>query len=193
MEAGPWLKLIQNSPDKCSTGERMSSDNVLDLKSRLKPKSAQQESMAEEAPVIDMTERRQEIITEERRVARRTLLSSFIGAFCVVPRIGLLKVTLYDLSENGLSFDLEAVHGQFPNNEEVAMRVYISHDTYFPFVVKVQNVRAVDGEGAFRHGAYFVKGTVSETALHHFVLFIECVSSSLQRDTGDHVATSIGR
>lgn len=171
----------------------MSSDNVLDFKSRLKNKPNSQETNVDKAPVIDMTERRQEIITEERRVARRTLLSSFIGAFCVVPRVGLIKVTLYDVSEKGLSFDLETSHGQFPLSEEVAMRVYISHDTYFPFNVKIQNVRAVQNEGSFRHGANFVKGSVGEEALHHFVRFIECVSAFLQKDTGDHVATSIGR
>ena len=126
-------------------------------------------------------------------MARRTLLSSFIGAFCVVPRVGLLKVTLYDVSEKGLAFDLDSAHGQFPKNEEVAMRVYISHDTYFPFVVRVQNVRGVDGEHSFRHGANFVKGTLSDEALSHFVRFIECVSSSLQKDTGDHVASGISR
>jgi hypothetical protein len=166
------------------------SGNVVDFKGRLKKKSGPKASTgATKAPVIDMTERRQEIIVEERRKTRRTILSSFIGAFCIVPRKGLVKVALYDISENGLSFDIENSMGQFPLREEVAMRVYLSHDIYFPINVKIQNARAIDSEGVNRHGALFVKNASSDSALQHFVKFIENVSQYLQVDQGDHVAS----
>lgn len=168
-------------------------NNVVEFKARSKKKSDQTNRRGEEAAVIDMTERRQEIIMEERRSARRTVLTSFIGAFCVVPKKGLMKVTLYDISEDGLAFDMDSVEGQFPVNEEVAMRVYLSQDTYFPFVIKIQNVRVIDGEDVYRHGANFKKGSISELALHHFVKFIENVSASLHRDQGDHVAGGFSR
>jgi hypothetical protein len=171
----------------------MPSDNIVDLKGRYK-KSIKTEQNSTQAPVIDMTERRQEIIMDERRRMKRTILSSFIGAFCVVPRKGLVKVTLYDIAEAGLSFDMETSHGQFPIGEEVAMRVYLSQDSYFHFTAKVQNVRTVEGEDCYRHGGIFVKGSINDLALHHFVKFIENVSPSLQQDRGDHMATgSSGR
>lgn len=167
----------------------MSSDNnIVEFKIRQKKKTDDETAPHEAAPVIDMTERRQEIIMEERRSARRTVLDSFIGAFCIVPKKGLLKVALYDISEDGLAFDMKSLEGQFPLNEEVAMRVYLSRDTYFPFVVKIQNVRVIEGEDVYRHGANFVKGSISDAALFHFVKFIENVSASLHRDAGDHVA-----
>lgn len=139
----------------------------------------------QQAPVVDMTERRQEIIKNERREVKRTLLTGFIGAFAVVPGHGLLKVSMYDLSDSGLAFDVEGDNGRFHIGEEVAMRIYMNQDTYFPFVAQVQNVRDIDDEGVTRHGAKFSDETLADKAMHHFVKFIENVSASLERDTGD--------
>jgi hypothetical protein len=116
---------------------------------------------------------------------KRTILSEFIGAFALVPRKGLLKVALFDISDNGLAFDVSEAAGHFSVGEEVAMRVYLNQQTYFPFVVKIQNIRGIDDEATFRHGAGFVKGTINDEALHHFVRFIETVSAQLQTDKGD--------
>src|SRR5665213_949941 len=114
--------------------------NVIDMTQRLK-KQAKSTTVHKgpSAPVIDMTEKRNEILSQERRQVKRTLLSEFIGAFVLVPRKGLMKVTLYDISENGLSFDVEETAGHFALGEEVAMRVYLNQQTYFPFVTKIQN------------------------------------------------------
>jgi hypothetical protein len=169
--------------------------NVIDLTGRLvKAKSGKNEgSKSSEAPVIDMTEKRNEIIMQERRKVKRTMLSEFLGAFVLVPRKGLLKVTLYDISENGLAFDIEDQAGHFVVGEEIAMRVYLNHQTYFPFVAKVQNIRGIEEENLFRHGANFVKGTINDEALHHFVKFIETVSATLQSDKGDLQVSSVMR
>lgn len=170
----------------------MASDNVIDLKARLKTaKSKSRPAPHAAAPIIDMTERRQEILSEERRRVRRTILSEFVGAFAVVPEKGLIKVTLYDISEGGLSFDTDHKVGQFGMHEEIAMRVYLNHQTYFPFVVRIQNVRSMQDEGTFRHGGHFVKGTVNDKALHHFVKFIESVSATLHKDDGDLMVSGL--
>jgi hypothetical protein len=171
--------------------------NVLDLTQRLKnQKNVRRAKGAVEhkpAPVVDMTEMRQEILMQERRQVRRTILSEFIGAFVVIPEKGLVKVNLYDISENGMAFDVEADAGHFALNEEVAMRVYLNQQTYFPFVVNIQNLRKVGDEGVFRHGANFAKGTMNEEALYHFVKFIETVSASLKSDQGDIMVSSLAR
>ncbi len=170
--------------------------NVIDLTRRLgKNKGSKKEDhkMAAPAEVIDMTEMRQEILSQERRQVRRTILSEFIGAMALVPRKGLLRVTLYDISENGMAFDVDSEAGHFALGEEVAMRVYLNHETYFSFIVKVQNVRHVNDEGVYRHGAHFQKGTINDVALFHFIKFIETVSASLQRDSGDIMVSSIAR
>src|ERR1035437_2399629 len=166
--------------------------NVIDLTQRLKKQAkATKAYKGPTSPVIDMTEKRNEILLQERRKVKRTLLSEFVGAFVLIPRKGLLKVTLYDISENGLSFDMVEDSGHFSMNEEVAMRVYLNQQTYFPFVVKVQNLRNIDDENVFRHGVNFVKGTINDQALFHFVKFIETVSASLEGDAGDIVVSNL--
>jgi hypothetical protein len=49
----------------------------------------------------------------------------------------------------------------------------------------VTNVREVPEEGIVRHGGIFLKETVNDKALFHFVKFIENVSLELKRDSGD--------
>lgn len=171
------------------------SNNVIDLKSRLQAKAGTENKSNKKpksaAPVVDMTERRNEILSSERRTVRRTILSEFVGACIVVPQKGLQKVALYDISENGLAFDMDPELGQFTHGEEVAMRVYLNHQTYFPFILKVANVRFITDEGVHRHGANFIKGTVNDEALHHFVKFIETVSASLHTDHGDVMVSNL--
>ncbi|MCB0362037.1 MAG: PilZ domain-containing protein [Bdellovibrionales bacterium] len=142
-------------------------------------------------PVVDMTERRHEQIQRDRRQVKRSLLTEFIGAFVVVPQRGLMKVALYDISENGLAFDIKSELGKFSLGEELAMRVYLNRQTYFPFFIRVRNVRQESDENVFRHGADFVKGAVNELALGHFVKFIETVSASLERDNGDVMVSNL--
>jgi hypothetical protein len=145
------------------------------------------------SPVVDMVERRNEILQQERRQVRRTILSEFLGACVVLPKKGLMKVLIYDISEQGIAFDTSGETGQFKLGEELAIRVYLNNQTYFPFVARVSNVRALSDEGTYRHGANYVKGTVNEEALHHFVKFLETVSASLQRDTGDVMVSNLNK
>ena len=178
----------------------MYKNNVLDFKqfkedkvSREKgqQKAVSEERVSPEANLIDMTERRQEILSEERRRVKRTILTEFISAYIVVPKRGLQNVSLYDISEHGLAFDLELDSGSFKVNEEIAMRVYLNHQTYFPFIVKVANSRSLELEGVNRLGVNFVKNTVNDVALGHFVNFIETVSASLKNDSGDVLVTNL--
>lgn len=168
--------------------------NVIDMLARRRGQGKQTETLASRpAEVVDMTERRNEIITQERRLVKRTILSEFIGAFAVVPTKGLQRVALYDISETGIAFDLPSEDGAFNVGEEVAMRVYMNQHTYFPFVVQITNARFIDDEGTVRHGAGFVTGTINDVALHHFVRFIESVSAALETDHGDVMVSSLRR
>lgn len=168
-------------------------NNVIDLKTRRRQTRRISNEGANAAPVLDMTERRQEILSDERREVKRTILSEFIGAFVVLPDQGLQRVAIHDISENGIAFDLDLGIGKFRMGEEVAMRVYMNNQTYFPFIVKVANARDVMDEAVTRHGGEFVKGTVNDEALFHFVKFIETVSASLQTDRGDVMVSNLSR
>jgi hypothetical protein len=141
--------------------------------------------------VVDMTEKREERLAHEQRAVKRTILSQFVGASVVVPSRGLERVVLYDISEGGIGFDMDDQFGHFRAGDEVAMRVYLNHSTYFPFFVRIANVRHVGEDRVYRHGGGFVEGTINNEALHHFVKFIETVSAALKTDQGDVMVSSL--
>ncbi len=172
-----------------------SNSNVIDLSARRKTSDEIKENNTTDnsAAVVDMSERRKEIIKEERRTVKRTILTEFLGAFIVIPGQGLSQVSIYDISEKGMSFDMDLEQGSLKHGEEVAMRIYMNQQTYFPFITKINNVREVPEEGLCRHGAGFVEGTINDLALHHFVKFIENVSSCLERDSGDILVSNLRR
>lgn len=165
--------------------------NVIPLKPMKRKAQPKGEAHRKPAPILDMVERRQEMIRIERRRARRNILSESVSAWVVVPEKGLLEVALYDISVDGLSFDCDWNKGQFRAGEVVAMRVYLNQKTYFSFTVEVQHVQNVTDETLFRHGTKFIKEPKNEPALYHFVKFIEAISATLQIDNGDMVAASI--
>lgn len=171
--------------------------NVIDMTKRRQEQIGNRAPTPGEAsPVVDMTERRNEILNAERRRVKRTILTEFVGAFVVVPQRGLVRVSLYDISENGLSFDMAQVAGRLKEGDEVAMRVYLNQQTYFGFFAQVITVRdfsEVSEEGLTRTGVHFVAGTINEQALHHFVKFIETVSASLRKDSGDVLVSNLLR
>jgi len=172
---------------------------ILDITERLKQKDSDHQKLEiplsserkENYSIADITEARQEMIRKERREVKRTILSEFIGAFIVLPDRGLLKVTLYDISEFGLAFDTQMNQGSFSNGEIVAMRVYLNKSTYFPFNVRVNNGRLIENEGIIRHGATIAEGSVNDIALGHFIRFIETVSTDLRKDQGDVMVWNI--
>jgi hypothetical protein len=139
------------------------------------------------SPVTDLTKRREQIIDQERRLVTRTVLSSFIGVFVVLPKQGLQPVAVYDISEGGLAFDLPADQGQFNIGETVTMRIYLSHDTYFSYSVKVANVRAMEHGAVLRHGTILRKDDESFQTLSHFMRFLEAVSLVAKKDNGDRL------
>ena len=185
-----WPQVETNSSDMLKAATRVFSGGlmgkIIDITNRLKHQNHSEiGEILEALPVRNITAERQSTIKKERREVRRTILRDFIGAFVVLPERGLLKVSLFDISEKGISFDMEVGEGHFNEQEKIAMRIYINHKTFFGFVVDVANVRLFEKEGIVRHGSNVVKGSVNDVALHHFVKFIETVSANLETDSGD--------
>ena len=144
-----------------------------------------------EVDVMNFDEIRQKLLFQERREVKRTILTEFVSAMVVLPEKGLLKVAIYDISEEGISFDTETEHGQFQADEDVSMRVYLNHKTYFPISIKIKHLKEEKDEGVFRHGAIFLKGANTDAALQYFVRFIESVSQALKKDEGDMMVPKI--
>ena len=128
---------------------------------------------------------RQAQIQDNRRQVRRTILDGFIGACVVMPSRGLINVSLHDISKTGIAFDMSITQGAFCCGDSVMMRLYMNHDTYFPFEVSVQNLRPLVGTERTRFGARFKAEAFNTTSLQHFVDFIESVTACLKTDKGD--------
>lgn len=154
-------------------------------------KNTQTSKSETKASIVDIGAKRQEMIQDERRSVKRTILTEFIGVHTVVPGYGLQKCALRDISVKGVAFDLLKKQGHFKAGEQVVMRVYLNHKTYFSFVVSVRSSRFIKDEGVYRHGASVVKGTVNEQALEHFIRFIESVSANLKTDHGDVIVSNL--
>ena len=163
---------------------------VIDLTSRLKGME-NTEVTPFGARVVNYDEQKQRILFHERRQIKRTILTEFVSALVVVPEKGLLKVAIYDISEQGISFDVEMDQGAFKADEEVVMRVYLNQKTYFPIGLKIKHITHENIEGVNRHGSEFTQQAKADAALQYFVKFIESVSQELKKDDGDLMVPKI--
>ena len=164
---------------------------VIDLTTRFKTLVPSQIAK-ESANIINYDEQKQIILSQERRQIKRTILTEFINAMVVVPEKGLLQVSVHDISEQGIAFDVEFDQGSFKVDEEVSLRVYLNQKTYFPITVQVKRVTEESLEGVMRHGSEFIKQPKTDAALQYFIKFIESVSNQcLQKDNGDLMVPKI--
>jgi len=164
-------------------------DNVIEIQDFLKSKKTGDSSSNKKASVKSISKIRKDMILEERREVKRTLLTEFVGASMVIPGSGLVKVILNDISVGGISFDVPTKYGKLETGDQLAVRVYLNHTTYFPLMVTVTNCRFDKEDCVHRHGAEFLEGSVNEKAIGHFIKFMETVSTSLKADSGDILLT----
>ncbi len=127
----------------------------------------------------------QPVILKERRLVERTILNELVSGCLVIPEKGLLKVALFDISEVGMSFEMDPTLGAFKVGEEVALRVYLNHKTYFPLIVTVKHATFDNQEGVVRHGVEYLRNSFQDVALQHFVSFIISLNEGLKIDDGD--------
>ena len=140
--------------------------------------------------VIDFKKEKNYHVAQERRRARRTVLSRFIGTYLVIPERGLGKVDFYDISQEGLAFDALIDYGQFKEGERVHLRVYLSKDQYFSFDIEIRHVRLNPENACYRYGAIFANHAEKKDILLHFVRFVEEFSQHMQKDYGDKIISS---
>lgn len=143
------------------------------------------------AEVVDFLESKQQILFHERRQVKRTILSELMSSMVVLPEKGLLKVTIHDISNEGVSFDVESQQGQFTIGEEISLRVYLNQKAYFPVQVVVRHATVIEEEGLVRHGSEYLKNSDNNVALQHFIKFVELASFGLKNDSGDLITHRI--
>ena len=178
----------QNGQNRQNRKEKIKIKNQSLSQNQSQNKTNTQSSIETES-VIAIDELRERIIAEERRKVKRTFLTEFIGASVILPGSGLVRVTLNDVSLNGVSFDVVKKYGSFKEGDKVALRVYLNQSTYFPMEIIITNARVLDSDGVYRHGAKFTNESQNQEALGHFIKFMETVNTSLRADLGDILLT----
>ena len=123
--------------------------------------------------------------SEDRRKKRRIIVSGLMNA-AIVHSKGLIRdVFIYDISREGMSFDLPQEYN-IKKDEELHMRLYLNSVDFFEFTVLVKNKRPVDIEDFHRYGTIFRNlNTDNKKAIINLVSFIESASSVLNKDRGE--------
>lgn len=159
--------------------------------SKLKDSNPRQTGTNQNNFVVDFESQKKMIDQKDRRTRRRTVLNEMMSSMVVIPERGLLKVVLHDISDEGLSFDTMVDEGAFAIGEEVTLRVYINHKTYFPVRVTVKHVSEQSAQGTLRHGVTLKKDASNDVVLQYFVKFIEAASALMKKDNGDLMVNKI--
>jgi hypothetical protein len=96
-------------------------------------------------------------VTEKRRSPRRPVLDTF-SVFAVVPRKGMHRLPVHDLSEHGMSLDVDT-EGEdlkavpLTQGERLEVHFYLNQSLYLP--LQMQLVRITEARGVRQVGAQF--------------------------------------
>ena len=165
--------------------------NVLPFRARPRTENMEIQTHQEDAQVLDVTERIQAGQADDRRQVKRVVLNEFISAHVFIQGRGLLRIVLKDIHEKGLAFEIDSREGQFGKAELLEVRFYMNHETYFKFSVQVMHASTNEDDATERHGCQFVKDTINDVALHHFIGFLQNIAASLRTDKGDRTVSNI--
>lgn len=169
------------------TGVKVS--KVIDLVPRLKTVNHEAINSVNNAEVVDLQDKKQTILFHERRQVKRTILTELISSMVIIPEKGLMKVAIHDISDEGVSFELDSTNGHFKVGEEISLRIYLNQKAYFPIQVTIKHITPYPEEGVVRHGTVYLKNEENNVALQHFVKFVESTSMGLKKDSGDLMIT----
>lgn len=123
--------------------------------------------------------------SERRRSLRRPILETF-SCFVVLPEHGFFKLTVHDLSENGIGFDLDAEGApQFKSSaqvgDELELRFHINQSLFISLLIQIRRID--DSTGVRRVGAEFIRKNDPEfKAYLAFIELLDRILDSLQID-----------
>jgi hypothetical protein len=114
--------------------------------------------------------------SEKRRARRREILDRF-SFFVTVPKLGLARHRVHDVSELGIGFTLSTL-GEFKlvKGEECELHFYMNPTLYLPLRIRV--VREEDGAEEQRVGAEFTESPTGNSAWSPFVKLIDELTRS---------------
>ena len=124
-------------------------------------------------------------IEERRRDRRRPILATF-ALFCVIPKKGIHRLQVNNISENGIGFDLD-IDGESPEDfkinigETLALRFYVNLSLYILLSVKLNRIDLT--ETGRRIGAELLDTeSASYQAFRSFISMLDLIADTLQVD-----------
>jgi hypothetical protein len=120
---------------------------------------------------------------DKRKAKRRHILDSF-SFFAVVPKKGIHRLKVEDLSELGLGFCIDETgeaHTDFPvkSGDVLDVNLYFNQSLFLPLRAKI--VRVEERNAVRRIGAELSdKGSASQKALTHFMGFLDQLIDAAQ-------------
>lgn len=141
--------------------------------------------------LVDLTTIIREQGAADRRKVQRAVLGHLIASHVVLPNLGLVQVTIRDVDETGLAFEMESFLGRFTKGDQVELRFYLNGQTYFRVHVEVAYSSIDEQSGQARHGSRYTEESLNQEALLHFIQFLRAVSVSLQTDRGERVVSNL--
>jgi len=122
---------------------------------------------------------------ERRRARRRPILSTF-SVFVVIPKKGMHRLQVHDISELGVGFDLdlegeEASGFRLQMGEPLDLRFYLNQSLFIPLSIQVARV---DEKGTVRRvGAEFEeKNSQAYQAFAAFLQMLDKIADIVQVD-----------
>lgn len=118
---------------------------------------------------------------DDRRKARRRAILTTFSLFAMVPSKGPYRLTVHDLSDLGIGFDLD-IEGEegvpFPlqENESLEVRLYLNQSLYIPLPIQVKRIIPQE-EGIRRIGGEFT--TMPAPTRQALASFLELLDSLL--------------
>lgn len=114
---------------------------------------------------------------ERRRTRRRPILDTF-SVFCVVPKKGVHRLRIYDVSDHGIGFDLdtegeEAQEFSIKNGEALDIHFYLNQSLYLPLSVQVARIE--DRNQVRRIGAEFNQKDKGYQAIAAFLKMLDAI------------------
>ena len=135
--------------------------------------------------VVQLSDVRAQKTDQERRKIERYFLKDVFQMFCVLNE-KLSPIELIEAGEGGFSFRVPFHPEQkiLTVEQELAIRVYLSRDTFLPLGIKIMSAIALAEEGQkyMRYGCSLDSAFSSYPAYQQLMKFIEAYSITCRKD-----------